>query len=173
MADGREVNNLQISRASAVTVAKLMYEIEGVSLPKIATNVGVSLNCVKKWKNKDNWLAKGVKAPEVAELTRQRFTNMLAEAGMPPEKAAALLVAGMTTPMKDQVIEPDTNKKTGKTTMKTLSEGVPDHGIRHKYHHDYMLAVGMIGNNSSLQVNNQGTGSVNVQVNLPAKGEDE
>ena len=160
------LKKVEMSKLEAVSYAQMLYEMKGVSLVKIAQSMGITRKTVTKWRDKHKWLEKGKEIQKVTSLTRDKFMNHLSDLGMPPEKAAKLLVEGMTKPMQDQVIGTD---KDGKAT--TLYKGNKDYKARHKFHHDYLVMTGLLGNNKTLEVNNNGEGSVNIQVNLPSKGD--
>ena len=162
---GKKLEVASIGRTELLAVAKAMWEVQGLSARIIAENCGVSVGSIEKWKVKYNWMKKGNDADKVENLTRLKFMDLLSEQGMPPERAAKLLVEGMTKPQQDQIIDIDPKTK----KPKVLFKGTPDYKARHKYHHDYLVMTGLIGNNKSLEVNNNGEGSVNIMVNLPPK----
>lgn len=167
------VKKLNIDRNQIIATAQAMHEVRGTSLAEISKIIGVSKTSIQKWKTKYQWKSKKADLPKVIDLTRQTFIEGMAKEGMPPEKALKLMVKGMTEPKTDQIVEKQVERnKKGDLISKEYRvafEGFADEGIRHKYHHDYMLAAGLIGNSKGLEINNNGEGSVNIQVNLAAK----
>jgi len=145
-------------------MARAMWEVQGLTVPDIARQVSKSVSAVEKWKAKQGWLKKTELAGELQELTKQKFLNQLADAGMPSERAAKLLITGMTRPRQDQISE--TDPKTGRTKM--TFRGNPDYKTRHKYLHDYLLVAGVAGSPERQAGPGQG-GSINIQVNIPEK----
>lgn len=161
------INKVTLGRNEVLALAKVMYEVKGNSLKEIGEVFGVSHNAVKKWKQREGWADRKSKLPEVVEITRQKFLDTMAQKGMPPERAADLLIQGMTEPMTGQILaEPD--KKGGQ--VEVLHPGTADYKARQKHLHDYLVLAGLIGNNGNgMQVNNSADGTVNIQVNIPTK----
>lgn len=163
------VGKVLMSLDQAREVARNMWEIQGLTMRQIAKVMGKSLGAIEKWGRVMDWMKKadlkenvGV---EVRELTRKKFLDQLAEAGLPSERITELFIEGLTKPMADQVVELDPKTK----EYKTVHKGNPDYKTRHKYHHDYMIAAGLIGNPQD-QVRGPGQGgSINIQVNIPEK----
>lgn len=154
-----------MSLEQAMNIAKAMWEVQGLTIPQIAGNMSKSVSAIEKWKVKKGWLKKTERGEELRELTRSKFLDQLAQAGMPSERVAKLMVEGMTTPMSGQVVAPDPNDS---SKMIVVHDGFADHKTRHKYQHDYLVMAGVM----SHQEKSQGSGfngTVNVQVNIPTK----
>jgi transposase len=162
--------------AQARKVARVMWEVEGYTMPQIAEIMCKSLSAVEKWSRVMKWRSKreikesGNRGPSaVLELTRQKTIELLAERGMPPERAIDILIQGMTTPeLTPEVIEGEEDVF---GTKKQVVVRRPDHKTIHKFLHDYFVIKGDIGNGSEGQGTSGGKGpmNINVQVNLPGK----
>jgi len=160
---------LKVTKVQLKTNAQLMYEIKGMTLTDIGKALGITRVTLGKWKKKGGWKERGEDLPEVVEMTRQKTIEMFAEQGMPPERAAGLMIEGMTQPREGRVVEQKFDRKQGKIVDKVAFKGHKDFKVRHKFQHDYMLMTGQIGGSSKMELNNNGTGTVNVMVNLPEK----
>jgi hypothetical protein len=158
-----------ISLEQAMEIARNMWEIQGLTIPQIADSLGKSVSAVEKWKVKEGWLKKSEMVGEVRELTRKKFLDQLAEAGLPSERITQLFIEGLTQPMQGEIVEYDEEQK----QYVTKHEGRPDFKTRHKYHHDLMIAQGLIGNNQEKggAGGPGGLSSINIQVNIPQKKE--
>ena len=164
-----ELGKVLMSLDQAREVARNMWEIQGLTMSQIAKVMGKSLGAIEKWGRVMDWMKKSdLKenvGAEVRELTRKKFLDQLAEAGLPSERITELFVEGLTTPMQGEIVELDSKTK----KYKVAHPGTPDHKTRHKYHHDYMIAAGLIGNGTEQARGPGQGGSINIQVNIPEK----
>lgn len=159
-----------ISLEQAKEIGRAMWEVQGLTMPQIGAALGKSLGAIEKWSRQEGWakksdLRKAGMGGEVRELTRQKFLDHLAEAGMPPERAAQIMVQGMTEPSV-------TKTELSKNSDGEIVENVvvqKDHKVIHKYLHDYLLAADAIGGTPSSSTPAGGHGSINIQVNIPEK----
>lgn len=145
--------------------AKFLREVKGMTWPAVSEETGVPERTLQSWAEKEVWKAKGEDAVQVEEFTRQRFLELTAANGMPKQKAVELLVEGMTVPTVETVVEEIDDK--GKPEAK--KKIAPDYNTRHKYQKDYWTLSGLYSTNKQMEINNQGSGTVNVQVILPEK----
>jgi len=162
------IKTIKLDRNEVIATAQAIYEVRGTSLEKISKMLGVHVETVKKWKRKGVWKDREAELPKVLELTRQKTIEMFAKQGMPPERAVDLMIEGMEDQQVEIVNEVDDSGKSHKVA-KTVFEGHKSYKTRHKFQHDYHLLTGQIGGSGKVELNNNGTGTVNVMVNLPEK----
>lgn len=140
-------------------VARLMWTVEGKTLPEIALKVGKGLRTIEKWRSLGGWSKDGRGALKVRELTQKNFIEELARQGMDSQRMAELLIEGMTVPMKDNALI--SNKGV------TLKAATPDYKTRHSYQKDALGIAGVLGNAEN--ASGEFKGSINIQVNIPTK----
>ena len=150
--------------------ARYLREFKGMTWPAISEATGVPERTIKSWEEKECWKPKGAETKQLEQFTRERFLELAAKKGMPKPRAVELLVEGMTEPKHTTVLSAPTTDKEGKA-IEAQTLDTPDYATRHKYLKDYWTLVGLYSTNKQMEINNTGGGTVNVQVNIPAKTE--
>lgn len=140
-------------------VARLMWTVEGKTLPQIALKMGKGLRTIEKWRSLGGWSKDGKGALKVRELTQKNFIEELARQGMDSQRMAELLIEGMTVPMKDNALISNTGA--------VLKKATPDYKTRHSYQRDALGIAGVLGNSEN--ASGEFKGSINIQVNIPTK----
>ena len=149
--------------------ARWMRETEGLSYPEISKTTGIPERTLQSWAQKEVWKKKGEDAPLVEQWTRTRFLELAAANGMPKQRALGLLVEGMTKPVIETTEEKEVIGEDGQVSYKKEFKQLPDYATRHKFQKDYWVLAGMYSTNKQMEINNQGEGTVNVQVIIPEK----
>lgn len=158
-------------------IGRMMWEVQGLTMPQIALSMGKSTSAIEKWSRVMNWKKKSELKKEgntgglaVREMTRQKFLDILSDRGMPPEKAIDILVKGMTEPELEPTILEGGKDVFDQQLPDTIIRH-KDHKTIHKYLHDYFIIGGAIGNPDKDSGGLKGLGSINIQVNIPVKKE--
>jgi len=163
-----------MSLAQAREIARTMWEVQGLSMPKIAELMGKSTGAIEKWSRVMAWPLKSElkkrgnsNEVKVREMTREKTIQLLADRGMPKERAIDLLIKGMTTPELPPTVIPGGTDVYNNELPDTIITHI-DHKTRHKYLHDYFVIDGSIGNSDRDGAEGKGM-AVNIQINIPEK----
>lgn len=143
-----------------------MYEVDGKTILAISDEVQVHEITVAKWKAKDKWLKRGSEIKKVEEIRKNAYMEAAAKKGLTPESAIDKQIEGLKA-KKEVVLGMDANGK-------PLIHSQDDHAIQHKHLQDYwkMSGIQTSGSAPNLNINNNEGGTLNIQVNIPALGED-
>jgi len=147
--------------------ARYLREMRGRTWNSISEELGVPVRTLQSWGEKEVWKERGATAPEMEQFTRARFMELAAANGMPKTKAVQLLVEGMTKP----IVETTQDKVTEEGEIISEAKTLPDYATRHKFQKDYWVLAGLYSTNKQMEINNNGEGTVNVQVIIPEKAQ--
>jgi len=137
--------------------ARYLYETEGLSIPAIRKDMGASLQTLNTWKKSQEWLAKGEKAEDFEDWTRQRFLKIAEEKGFGINKTIETLIEGIEKPVKTIF------GKNGESIIDT------DYSVRHKFLNSFLNVSGLLNTGGKVGIEAGDGAILNIQINHPGK----